>query len=90
MTISMLIAEMAAWYHAKGMTLLEFAQACEASGKKLNENGCVLAFNLDGGNSATLIFKAQNKKGGLDYVKVNCPEIERQLSDIIYFATLVK
>ena len=28
------------------------------------------------------------KSGKLNYVKYNCPEIERDLSDIIYFATL--
>ncbi len=74
----------------KGLTIYEFAGLCETVGKSLNENGCVLAFNLDGGNSATLVFKALDAKGNLGYVKVNCPEIERQLSDIIYFATLVK
>ena len=74
----------------KGLTIPEFASLCEYVGNRLSENGCQLAFNLDGGNSATLIFKAPDNKGGLSYVKVNCPEIERQLSDIIYFATLVK
>ena len=74
----------------EGMTIPEFAALCELTGNRLSENGCQLAFNLDGGNSATLIFKAPDNKGGLSYVKVNCPEIERQLSDIIYFATLVK
>jgi exopolysaccharide biosynthesis protein len=74
----------------KGMTIPEFAAVCEMVGKRLNENGCQLAFNLDGGNSATLVFKALDAKGELNYVKVNCPEIERQLSDIIYFATLVR
>ena len=74
----------------KGMTIQEFAQACEIAGKRLNENGCLLAFNLDGGNSATLNFKQTDPKTGkLNYVKVN-PGQERFLSDIIYFATLVK
>ena len=64
---------------------------CEAAGKRLNENGCRLAYNLDGGNSSTLVFRETNKKTGkLNYVKVNCPEIERFLGDMIYFATLVK
>ncbi len=76
--------------NSKGLTIPEFASLCELVGNRLSENGCQLAFNLDGGNSATLIFKALDKKGDLSYVKVNCPEIERQLSDIIYFATLVK
>lgn len=75
----------------KGMTVAEFAAVCEAAGKRLNENGCRLAYNLDGGNSSTLVFRETNKKTGkLNYVKVNCPEIERFLGDMIYFATLVK
>jgi len=76
----------------KGMTIPEFAKVCEMAGRELNpENGCLLAFNLDGGNSSTMNFKRLDAASGkLKYVKVNCPEIERFLSDIIYFATLVK
>ncbi len=76
----------------KGMTIYEFAQVCEMAGRELNpENGCMLAFNLDGGNSTTMNFKRlEQKTNKWKYVKVNCPEIERFLSDIIYFATLVK
>ncbi len=76
----------------KGMTIPEFAQVCEIAGKAINpEGGCRLAFNLDGGNSTTMNFKRMDKESGkLKYVKVNCPEIERFLSDIIYFATLVR
>lgn len=76
----------------KGMTIYEFAAVCEQIGLELNpEGGSRLAFNLDGGNSATMCFKRLDEKTGrLDYVKVNCPEIRRQLSDIVYFATLVK
>jgi len=74
----------------KGMTIQEFAALCEQLGKDLSENGCTLAYDLDGGNSATLVFKDKNAKSGkLSYVKYNCPEIERFLGDIIYFATLV-
>lgn len=79
----------------KGMTMQEFAAVCEQAGKALSENGCLLAFNLDGGNSSTMNFRfrttdtTKDKKFG-PYTKVNCPEIERYLSDIIYFATLVK
>lgn len=72
-----------------GLTIYEFAALCEELGKKHSETGCSLAFNLDGGNSSTLIFKDVNKeKGNLEYVKYNCPSIERDLADIIYFATL--
>ena len=72
----------------KGMTIYEFAAACEQIGKELSSDGFKLAFNLDGGNSATLVFRRRNDRGYLEYAKVNCPEIERTLSDIIYFATL--
>ncbi len=76
----------------KGMTIYEFAQVCEMAGRELKpEGGCRLAFNLDGGNSTTMNFKRlEAKTNKWKYVKVNCPEIERFLSDIIYFATLVK
>ena len=76
----------------KGLTIPEFAQVCEIAGRQLKpDTGCLLAFNLDGGNSSTMNFKQLDEKSGkLKYVKVNCPEIERFLSDIIYFATLVK
>lgn len=76
----------------KGMTIYEFAQVCEMAGRELKpDTGCMLAFNLDGGNSTTMNFKQLDEKTGkLKYVKVNCPDIERFLSDIIYFATLVK
>ena len=76
----------------KGMTIPEFAAVCDMAGRELNpEGGCKLAFNLDGGNSTTMAFKRLDAKSGkMKYVKVNCPEIERFLSDILYFATLVK
>ena len=50
--------------------------------RKMLELGCVQAFNLDGGNSAEMIFNGTMYKGmpGGD---------ERGLSDIIYFATAV-
>ncbi|MBR5111245.1 MAG: phosphodiester glycosidase family protein [Clostridia bacterium] len=76
----------------KGMTIYEFAQVCEAAGKRLSENGCMIAYNLDGGNSAAMIFRAVNPDNGrLVMKRVNSSDIsERHLSDIIYFATLVK
>lgn len=76
----------------KGMTIFEFAQVCEQVGWELNpESGCRLAFNLDGGNSTTINFQRLDKTANQwKYIKVNCPEIDRHLSDIIYFATLVK
>ena len=76
----------------KGMTLYEFAQVCEDAGKRLNENGCLIAYNLDGGNSAAMIFREMDPaKGTMQMKRVNSSDIsERHLSDIIYFATLVK
>ena len=49
---------------------------------KMAEIGCIQAFNLDGGNSAEMVFNGQLFRGmpGGD---------ERTLSDIIYFATAV-
>lgn len=73
---------------SKGMTLMEFAALCEKLGKEFSPKGCTLAFNLDGGNSASLIFKGTGSNGQFGYVKYNCPEIERYISDILYFATL--
>ena len=67
-----------------GLTNEEQAQA-------MLDLGCVWAGHLDGGNSTTMNFKRlEAKTNKWKYVKVNCPEIERFLSDIIYFATLVK
>ena len=76
----------------KGMTLYEFAHVCEEAGKRLAENGCLIAYNLDGGNSAAMIFREINpEKGTLQMKRVNSSDIsERHLSDIIYFATLVR
>ena len=76
----------------KGMTIYEFAKVCEDAGKRLNENGCQVAYNLDGGNSAAMIFREISPENGkLRMKRVNSSDIsERHLSDIIYFATLVK
>ena len=74
---------------SKGMTIAELARLTESLGYEFTQTGCRLAFNLDGGNSSTLVFKQPSDKGdGLVYKKVNSPEIERFLSDIIYFSTL--
>jgi len=74
-----------------GMTIYEFAQLCEQIGKELSEDGFKLAFNLDGGNSAAMIFRKRNKNNNLEYVKINSMDVSpRKVSDIIYFATLVK
>lgn len=71
-----------------GLTVLQFACLCEQLGKAYSDTGCLMAFNLDGGNSSTMM-AAKYVSNKLTYYKVNCPEIERFLSDIIYFATLM-
>lgn len=76
---------------SRGLYLYEFAKFCEIAGKRLNENGCILAYNMDGGNSATLVFSEIDPiKGELKMRRVNSADIgERALSDIVYFSTLV-
>ena len=75
--------------NSKGVTIPEFAKLMETIGKELSPTGCQLGFNLDGGNSTTLVFKTPRGTGNkLLYTKINSPEIERFLSDIIYFSTL--
>ena len=46
------------------------------------EQGCVQAYNLDGGNSALMYFHGQNYSN-------KSVSAERSVSDIIYFATLI-
>ena len=75
-----------------GMTAYEFGQFCQDMGRMIHpETGCLLAYNLDGGNSTTLNFMGYNAKNGTyKMMKINNPAEERFLSDIIYFATLEK
>ena len=58
-----------------GLTLEQFAQY-------VYDQGCVNAYNLDGGGSATVVFNG-SKINALSTGKM------RQLCDIIYFATAV-
>ena len=44
--------------------------------------GCVQAFNLDGGNSALMVFNREN-------YSAKSYEAERSVTDIIYFATAI-
>ena len=46
------------------------------------EQGCTQAYNLDGGNSALMVFHGENYSD-------KSTNAERSVSDIIYFATLV-
>ncbi len=60
---------------SQGVTLQELADF-------MFDLGCAQAFNLDGGNSATMVFN-----GG--YYQDKTKKNERSQSDILYFATLV-
>ena len=57
---------------SEGVTMAEFASIME-------ELGAQQAYNLDGGNSATLVFNGQ--------VYNDKPQAERSVTDIIYFAS---
>ena len=73
-----------------GLTIQQFAALCEQLGKELSENGCMLAYNMDGGSSAALVFKRRDPADGkLKYAKIN-EDQSRHIADILYFATLVK
>ena len=56
----------------------------------MSPEGFKIAYNLDGGNSATLVFKRKNEEGQLVYQKLNMPERERGLADMICFVSLVQ
>jgi len=72
-----------------GLTIYDFALLCERLGKQLKpETGMRLAYNLDGGNSAALVFKRRGSQGTLMYEKLNMPERERTLADMICFVSL--
>ena len=73
----------------EGLTIMEFAQLCEMLGKKVSKEGFQMAYNLDGGNSAALIYKKW-RQGKLSYAKLNMVTRGRKLSDMICFFTLVR
>ncbi len=74
-----------------GINVYDFALLCEQIGRQLNpEKGFRMAYNLDGGNSATILFKRHDQNGVLTYQKVNMPERVRELSDLICFVSLVQ
>lgn len=67
---------------SKGLTLREAAEYTAQIAYKLSENGCLAAYNLDGGSSNSLVLRNE---------KINSPKNpkKRAVSDIIYFASLV-
>lgn len=80
-----------AQFYTEGLSVYDFASLCENVGYALKpEGGFKIAYNLDGGNSASLVFKQKDDNGNLIYKKLNMPERERDLADMICFVTLVK
>jgi exopolysaccharide biosynthesis protein len=65
-----------------GMTATQFAEVVSLAGYELSANGAIIAYNLDGGSSNTLVFYKK---------KINSPDNpkSRDINDIVYFATLV-
>lgn len=54
--------------------------SCEVLAHFMFEQGCIQAYNLDGGNSALMVFHNENYSN-------KTVKAERSVSDIIYFAT---
>ena len=79
-----------AQFNRTGLTIHEFADLCLTLGREISPDGLKLAYNLDGGNSASLVFKVRDENGKLVYRKLNMPERDRDLSDMICFVSLVK
>lgn len=73
-----------------GMTVPVFSRLCEQIGYQVHPDGFRMAYNLDGGNSSSIFFKQPDAKGNLVYQKLNMPERERDLADMICFVTLVR
>lgn len=54
---------------------------CEELSKVMEDQGCITAYNLDGGQSGTLLFN------GKVYNKIAYKGVERAMSDILYFGS---
>lgn len=79
-----------AQFNKSGLTIREFADLCRELGRQASPDGLRMAYNLDGGNSASMVFKRRVVGDTLDYVKLNMPERDRSLSDMICFVSLVR
>ncbi len=55
--------------------------SCEGVSKIMEDQGCITAYNLDGGQSGTLLFN------GKVYNKIAYKGVERAMSDILYFGS---
>ena len=76
-------------FHKAGLDLYSFSLLCEGIGYRFGPEGFKIVYNLDGGNSAALVFKRRDENGNLAYQKLNVPERERDLADMICFVSLV-
>ena len=71
-----------------GLTIPQFADLCLILGREASPEGARLAYNLDGGNSSSLVFKVRDTSDRLVYTKLNMPERDRKLADMICFVSL--
>ena len=68
---------------------LQFADLCLQLSREANPvTGARIVYNLDGGNSSSLVFKTRDNGGRLSYAKLNMPKLSRPLADMICFVTL--
>lgn len=77
-------------FNRTGLNIHQFADLCLTLGREISPDGLRMAYNLDGGNSSSLVFKTRDEDGSLVYSKLNMPERDRSLSDMICFVSLVK
>lgn len=77
-----------ALFYKFGLTVYEFSLLCEEIQNRIAPDSFRVVYGLDGGNSASLTFKVKDGEGNLNYQKLNMPERERTLSDMICFVSL--
>ena len=73
--------------NSKGMTMDEFVQLLREIESKLDGYSIRVAYNLDGGSSSTFIFKDPSRNGLTKINALTRANSQRQLYDIIYFAS---
>ena len=69
------------------MTMDEFVQLLREIESKLDGYSIRVAYNLDGGSSSTFIFKDPSRNGLTKINALTRANSQRQLYDIIYFAS---
>ena len=73
-----------------GLSLNEFVDCLRELEEKLEGYQIRVAFNLDGGNSATMVFKDPNRNALKKINGLNNKNAERWIKDIIYFTSAWK